>query len=72
MLSGVKFRNCDAEEDTVDTSDKDKDKLKKPDLFDDNKDSKDLDVPIFTYSFASPPKEDKKDVLKSLLGRRMF
>ena len=70
MLSGVKFRNCDAEEDAVDTIDKDK--LKKPDLFDDNKDSKDLEVPIFTYSFASPPKEDKKDVLKSLLGRRMF
>ena len=53
--------------------DKKDDKLKKPDMI---KDDKDLEVPVYAFSFASPPKEsldkDLKDKLKALLGRRMF
>ena len=64
---------AEAEKKTLEDKDKKDDMLKKPDLLKDGKDGKDLEVPIYAFSFASPPKEDskdKKDKLKALLGRR--
>ena len=72
----------DEDEETVDTDREDKvsEDLDKKDLLKkkDKKDEKDLDVPVYDFSFekAAPPKKDilqkRKAEISSALGRKMY